>query len=96
MSRIMKNLFKPYANSLRIRAITKTRLFKYIENFTTKNWKFLDKISDISFYISAQNIDCGYSLEPPRRGGSNEYPQSMFWAEIRKIVYTPVNPSFTI
>ena len=36
------------------------------------------------FLISAQNIDCGYSLEPPRRGGSNEYPQSMFWAEIRK------------
>ena len=33
--------------------------------------------SDI-FHISAQNIDCGYSLEPPRRGGSNEYPQSMF------------------
>ena len=30
------------------------------------------------FLISAQNIDCGYSLEPPRRGGSNEYPQSMF------------------
>ena len=22
-----------------------------------------------------KNIDCGYSLEPPRRGGSNEYPQ---------------------
>ena len=32
----------------------------------------------IMFLISAQNIDCGYSLEPPRRGGSNEYPQSMF------------------
>ena len=32
----------------------------------------------------AQNIDCGYSLELPRRGGSNEYPQSMFWAEIWK------------
>ena len=32
----------------------------------------------ISFHISAQNIDCRYSLEPPRRGGSNEYPQSMF------------------
>ena len=29
------------------------------------------------FQISAQNIDCGYSLEPPRRGGSNEYPQSL-------------------
>ena len=26
------------------------------------------------FLISAPNVDCGYSLEPPRRGGSNEYP----------------------
>ena len=32
----------------------------------------------IIFLISAQNIDCGYSLEPPRRGGSNEYPQSTY------------------
>ena len=32
----------------------------------------------IIFIISAQNIDCGYSLEPPLRGDSNEYPQSMF------------------
>ena len=32
----------------------------------------------IIFIISAQNRDCGYSLEPPRRGGSNEHPQSMF------------------
>ena len=31
----------------------------------------------IIFFISAQNIDCGYSLEPPRRGGSKEYLQSM-------------------
>ena len=31
------------------------------------------------FLISVQkNIHCGYSLEPPRRAGSNEYPQSMF------------------
>ena len=74
--------------------IMKTRLFKYTENFTTKNENFQIKNSDI-FHISAQNIDCGYSLEPPSRGGSNEYPQSMFWAEIRKITYTPVNPSFT-
>ena len=33
---------------------------------------------NIIFLISAQNIDCGYSLEPPRRGGSNVNPQSMF------------------
>ena len=32
----------------------------------------------IIFLIFAQKIDCGYSLEPPRLGGSNEYPQSIF------------------
>ena len=35
-----------------------------IENFHLKNF-------DI-FLIFAQNIDCGYTLEPPRRGSSNE------------------------
>ena len=56
-----------------ISTIKKTRLFKYIEKFTSKNWHFQRQNSDI-FHISAQNIDCGYSLEPPRQGGSNEYP----------------------
>ena len=52
---------------------------------------FHGNIFDI-FLIFAQNIDCGYTLEPPRRGGSNEYPQSMFWSKIRKIgipLHTP-------
>ena len=31
----------------------------------------------IFFLFFAQNIDYGYTLEPPR-GGSNEYPRSMF------------------
>ena len=48
------------------------------------------------FLIFAQNIDCGYTLEPPQWGGSNEYPQSMFWSKNKKNMYTPVNPSFTI
>ena len=30
------------------------------------------------FLILFKNIDRGYPLEPPHRGGSNEYPQSMF------------------
>ena len=30
------------------------------------------------FLIFAQNIDFGYTLEPPHRGGSKEYPHSMF------------------
>ena len=41
------------------------------------------KISVI-FHISAENIDCGYSLELPWQGGSNEYPQSMFWSLNKK------------
>ena len=34
------------------------------------HWKNFD-----IWNISAKNIDCGYTLELPRRGGSNEYPQ---------------------
>ena len=52
-----------------------------------------------NFHISAQNIYCGYSLESPRRGGSNEYPQSMFCSrntKIQKLIYTPVNPNFNV
>ena len=37
------------------------------------------------FLISSQKHRLWYSLEPPRRGGSNEYLQSVFWAEIWKI-----------
>ena len=47
--------------------IMKTRLFKYIENFTSKNWNFQIKKNSNIFHISAQNIDYGYSLEPPRK-----------------------------
>ena len=36
------------------------------------------------FLFLLKNRDCGYSLEPPRRGGSNEYLQSLFWAGIWK------------
>ena len=31
-----------------------------------------------------KNTDRGYPLEPPRRGGSNVHPQSMFRAKIKK------------
>ena len=41
------------------------------------------KIFDL-FLFFAENIDCGYTLEPPKRGGSNEYPQSMFWSKNKK------------
>ena len=64
-----------------------------MENFTTKNWKFSDKKSDI-FHISAQNIDCWYSLELLRRGGSNENPQSMFLSRNKKDNVYPCKPQF--
>ena len=65
----------------------------YWKFYHQKKWKFSDKNSDI-FHISAQNIDCGYSLEPPRRGGSNEYPQSMFLSRNKKNNVYPCKPQF--
>ena len=68
--------------------ITKTRLYNFDP---LKPHFYIVKLGFTGVYtiflISAKNIDCGYmySLEPPRRGGSNEYPQSMFWAEIWKM-----------
>ena len=41
---------------------SKTRIYRDIHYF--------------SYFRS--ETDCGYALEPPRRGGSNEYQQSMF------------------
>ena len=75
----MRRLVSVFARKPVFNGITKTRLFKYIENFTTKKNRenFQIKNSDI-FHIPAQNIDCGYSLEPPRRGGFNEDLQPMF------------------
>ena len=66
--------------------ITKT----YLYNFDPlKPHFYIAKLGFIGFalffYFCLKNIDCGYSIEPPRRGGSNVYPKSMFWAEIGKI-----------
>ena len=65
----------------------------YWKFYNQKLWKFSDKNSDI-FHISAQNIDCGYSLEPPRRGSSNEYPESMFLSRNKKDNVYPCKPQF--
>ena len=66
--------------------ITKTSLYKFDPlqpHFYTVKLGFTGVY--IIFLILLNNIDCGHTLEPPRWGGSNEYPQSMFWAEIWKI-----------
>ena len=41
------------------------------------------KNSDI-FQISPQKIDCGYSLEPPRRGGSKSITIYVFEQKLGK------------
>ena len=64
-----------------LQLITKTRLFKYIDQ---KNENFQMKSSDI-FHISSQNIECGYSLEPP---------QSMFLSRNKKNNLYPCKPQF--
>ena len=46
------------------------------------------------FHISAQNRDCGYSLELPWWGSSNEYPQSMFLSRNKKNNVYPCKPQF--
>ena len=55
------------------------RLFKFIENFTFKNWKFPDKNYDTS-HISAPKQIVGTRLNR-----SNEYPQFKFLSRNKKI-----------
>ena len=62
-------------------------------------WKFYHPKNEIDknfwyFHISAQNIDCWYSLEQPRRGGSNEYPQSMISSRNKKNNVYTCKPQF--
>ena len=75
-------------------SITKTRLFKYTENFTRKNRNFSGKKKSYILHISDQIIDYGCSLEPPQRGGSNEYPQSMFFSGNKKNNVYPCKHQF--
>ena len=75
---------------------------KYYENtpiqiyrkFHLQKLNFLDKKLLYFFKFSAQNIHCGYLLEPPHRR-SNGYPQSMFCSRKKeKILYDPAHPIF--
>ena len=73
--------------------ITKTYLFKYTENFITENENFQIKIL-ILFKFLLKNIDYGYTLEPPHRGGSNEYPQTVLFSRNKKSNVYPCKPQF--
>ena len=56
---------------------------------TDKALVFIQKML-ISFLFLDENIHCGYPLEAPRRGASNEYPQHMFSSRNKKnIMWIP-------
>ena len=72
--RKLKNFLYPIVPPDQTLCITKT----YLYNFDPLKPHFhIIKLGftgvNVIFIISAQNIDCGYSLEPPCQGGSNEY-----------------------
>ena len=94
----------PYTNCIEDTYISDSNRNKHIGHHYVKNAylnilkilppkteSFQIKSSDI-FHISSQNIDCGYSFEPPRRGGSNEYPQSMFLSRNTESNVYPCKP----
>ena len=53
--------------------------FLWLQKTKSFRWKNV-----IFFVIFARNRDCGYSLEPLHRGGSNGYPQSIFDSRNKK------------
>ena len=82
--------------SFKVITLRKHAYNNYTVTFSAvKIWNFQLKIL-IYFLIFAQTIDCGYTVEPPRRGSSNEYPQSKFLSKNKKNRYNYVNPIFTI
>ena len=85
--------FKLLTPGLTVRSLQKHAYSNILKILPSKNENFQIKNSDI-FHISAQNIDCGYLLEPPRQGSSNEYPQSMFLSRNKKNNEYPCKPQF--
>ena len=80
------------------RSITKTRLFKCIKNFITKNENFQMKNSVFFFvlfcffsYFCSKHI-LWVLVRTASRGGSNKYPQSMFLSRNKKINVYPCKP----
>ena len=55
----------------------------------TFKWKIL-----VVFIFLLKNIDYGYLLELLRRGGSNEYPQTMYFSRNKTINVYPNKPQF--
>ena len=72
--------------------ITKKLPIQFSEIFSAIKIKILLEKNSIFLLIFAHIIDCGYTLEPPRRDNSNEYQHSMFWIRNKKDRYSVKGP----
>ena len=74
----IRSLFRIFAVRLHNICITKTCQYNFEplkSHFQySKTWVY--RGIHYCFLFLLKHIDCGYSLEPPHRCGSNEYPQS--------------------
>ena len=61
------------------------RTYMYIEFIAVDKVLFFNIKVLILFLFLHKNIRCGYSLEAPHRGASNEYPQYMILWSNKKI-----------
>ena len=65
-------------------------LYIIVITIATDKARFSSEKMLISFLFLHENICCGYSLEAPRQGASNEYPQHMFLCRNKKnIIWIP-------
>ena len=92
------NLYQESGSSNRISWKLEVALRKHAYSNTLKilppkNENFQIKNSDI-FHISAQNIDCGYSSEPPRRGRFQRVPTIYVLNRNKKNNVYPCKPQF--
>ena len=94
MSPTSKNVPSSHVHTTMVQIPLRKRAYSNIlKILQPEKEKFQIKNVDI-FLISVQNIDCRYSLEPPRRGGSNEYPQYMCLSRNKKNNVYPCKPQF--
>ena len=85
---------KCLGETLRMHIALRKHAYSNILNISPPKTESIQIKNSDNFQISAQNIDCGYPLEPPRRGGSNDYPQSMVLSRNKRYNVYPCKPQF--
>ena len=73
-------------------ALRKQAYSNILKILSPKNENFQIIIRIVLYFCLKHRL--WYSLEPPRRGGSNEYPQSMFLSRNKNMNVYPCKPQF--